>query len=212
MFQGIGQAKFEEGAGVAFGHAHGGWSDASFDQGVELEGGGGGFVAQGLIEWDVLAPTSLAVKDGTGRDGNGEHFLQTKGLGAELKRVRTVGFGATAFVFDGENGSVGVKLDDVGDTGEAEGERAEMKAARGAHAGAGFVFGFVGFFVKHATLGGEEVFRPDLLNVDEGALAWTEAQVLQSRDGEEVVLEVGHGSEQGAGNRGQGQVTGNRGQ
>ncbi|MCC5023195.1 MAG: biopolymer transporter ExbD [Candidatus Synoicihabitans palmerolidicus] len=43
------------------------------------------------------------------------HFLQAESLGAELDAVAVVGFGLTAFVFDGEDGAVAVKLHDIGD-------------------------------------------------------------------------------------------------
>jgi hypothetical protein len=41
-----------------------------------------------------------------------------------------------------------------------------------------------------AALGGEQIFRPDLLNVDQGALPLTEQQMLKRGKGVEIVFGI----------------------
>jgi len=53
-----------------------------------------------------------------------------------------------------------------------------------ADAGAGFVRAVMGAIVHGAAFGGEAIFRPDLVNVDQGALPGAEEQMLEARDRE----------------------------
>jgi len=103
-----------------------------------------------------------------------------------------VGFGFAAFVFDGDDflvvGGGAVEFDDVALAGEAVEEGADGHTAGDADVVAGFVGAVVGAFVHEVALDREFVFRPDLLQVDEGALTGAKQHVLQSRDGEELVF------------------------
>jgi hypothetical protein len=44
--------------------------------------------------------------------------------------------------------------------------------------------------MENAALRGQPIFRPLLLDVDQGALAWAEQKVLQGRDHHQIVLGV----------------------
>ena len=156
---GPGLAEPEQGAGAAFTVLVDGGRRAPGSH----HGANGGHEAQGLgaergVEGHVLAATSFPVEERADRNGDAEHFLEAKGLGAELHGVDGRELGPAALVFDREwnPGAVGpaVKLDDVGRPVQAVRGGLQSKAAGDAEAGAGFGAGLVGALVKDATLGG----------------------------------------------------------
>lgn len=91
------------------------------DELVKLAGGVGGESAQGLVEGDWGATFSFSVKEEGLGDFYVEHFFEAEGLGAELDFVGGVGFGFSAFVFDGDDRAVFVEFDDVALAAEAVG-------------------------------------------------------------------------------------------
>ncbi len=48
------------------------------------------FFTKGFIERYIKASPGPAIKNGSLRDGDGEHFLQTHGLGTELNHVTMI--------------------------------------------------------------------------------------------------------------------------
>ena len=175
--------------------------------GGELRAHGGGegvsLGAETFVECDVVPAVGRAVKERAGGDGSVEHFFEADRLRAELHGVDGLMLGAAAFVFDGE-GSPGavrlaVKLDDIGHAVKAEGGGLERECAGDAEVAARFAAGLVGAVVEDAALGGEGVFGPLALDVDERALTRAEGEVLERREREGVVG-GGHGS--GAGRNG----------
>ena len=192
VFEGVGHAELKEGATFAFGLAHGGWGDAGVDHFVESLGGRSCSGAEVFVEGHFMAAASFTVVERTIGDGELEHFLETECLGAELHAVAVVFFWFAAFVFDGQHGAVAVELDDVCFSAQAEPMRYDVESACDADAVAGLVGAVVGFFVELVALGGEMVFRPDLLEMDECALPLAEQEVLQCGEGEQVCGRSGY--------------------
>lgn len=81
-----------------------------------------------------------------------------------------------------------MKLDDVGDTMEAEGGGLERQGAGGAEIAARFAAGLMRAIVEHAALGGESVFGPLALDVNERALARAKREMLERREREGIVV------------------------
>ena len=52
--------------------------------------------------------------------------------------------------------------------------------------------GVVGVFVEDRSVGGAEIFRPLILNMDERPLAAAELEVLQTGKLEEIILGIDH--------------------
>ena len=90
-------------------------------------------------------------------------------------------------------GIVGVnraELDRVGLAGDAQPKIVERKAAHDDQGLAAFGAGFMDVLVEDAALGGEGVFLPLLLDMDERPLPLAERHVLEAGEGEEVVFGV----------------------
>ncbi len=81
------------------------------------------------------------------------------------------------------------ELDDIGLAGEAEAEGAEAESAGDAEAGSGLGGAVVGAVVEDAALGGETVFGPGLLDMNEGPLPLAEGEVLEAGERQQVVFE-----------------------
>ena len=120
---------------------------------------------------------------GEGGDGGFDHFFEAKGLGAELHFVGGVGFWFAAFVFDRDDFLVvrsgAVELDDVALAGESVNEGADGHAAGDADVVARFVAAVMGALVHEVALDREFVLRPNLFEMDEGALARAKEEVLE---------------------------------
>lgn len=155
-----------------------------------MHAGGGllGGCAKLRGEIDRRAAARLAVVEGTGGDGNVEHFFEAEGLGAELDFVPLAGFGFAAFVLYGEGwGFAGFgEFDNVGDAGKAKAEAANGEGADDAGAMFGFVGAMVGFVVEDFAFGGEAIFGPGLFNVDEAPLPLAEGEVLEGGERQQV--------------------------
>ena len=81
-----------------------------------------------------------------------------------------------------------MELHDVALPGDPKGERAHGHAAGDAHAGLALVLSIVCFLVQHLPLGGEFVFRPHLLQMDQAALARAIQPMLESGKRQELVF------------------------
>lgn len=136
------------------------------------------------VDGDGSAALGFAVEEEGFGNGDGEHFFEAEGLGAELDFVGAVAFRFAALVFDGDDAPVAVEFDDVGLAVESETVAGEVEAAGGSQAGAGFGGAVVGALVEDAAGGGEVVLGPEPLDVDEGALALAVEEVLEGGNGE----------------------------
>ena len=193
-------AEFEEGARAAVGGVDGCGGESGGELGTHGGSEGVRLGAEGVVEGDIVAAVSRAVEERTGGDGGVQHFFEADRLRAELHGVDGFVLGAAAFVLDGEGApravGLAVKLDDIGDAMEAESGGLEGEGAGGAEIAARFGAGFVRTVVEHAALGGEGIFGPLALDVDERALAGAEREVLQRRERKGIVG-GGHEAEQG---------------
>ena len=81
-----------------------------------------------------------------------------------------MGFGASALVFDREQGAVFVNFNHIADAAQAMRIGPHRESAHDADAGARFSESGVGFFVKRVALCGGEILCPDALDMDERAL------------------------------------------
>lgn len=97
---------------------------------------------------------------------------------AELDFVGAVGFWFSAFVFDGNNGAIQMKLYDIALSRETEIFGADGEGTGGADAMARLGGGIVDSLVKNPAFGGVSVLQPFAIHVDECELAFTEKEVL----------------------------------
>jgi hypothetical protein len=81
-----------------------------------------------------------------------------------------------------------VNFHDVALAGDPERERAHRHAPRDPHASFALVLTLVRFLVKHLPLGGEFVFRPGLLQMDQRALARAIQPMLERGKWQELVF------------------------
>lgn len=137
MGHGFGPTELEQRARTAFGREYGRRRDAGTHHRVNGRGERGGLRAKGMIKRH-LVPTMLGtVEEGSGGDGNAEHFFEADRLGAELNGVDRFVLGPAAFVFDREwaPDSVGVatKFNDVGDAVESKGKGLQGKGTSDAN-------------------------------------------------------------------------------
>lgn len=111
-------------------------------------------------------------------------------MGAELDLIGQAIFDAAAFVLHGHGRAgpaAGWEFDGIGDAVEAQAAVMEHDGAFDAGAAGVVVAGEVCAFVEEAAGGGGGVFFPGAFDVDEGGLAFTEEEMLEGRDGDEVV-------------------------
>ena len=81
-----------------------------------------------------------------------------------------------------------MEFDHITLTRDPEGIGAHRQAARDSHTGTGLIRPLVGFFVQGLPLGGEFVLPPNLLKMDQRALARAIEPVLKSREREKLVF------------------------
>ena len=113
------------------------------------------------------------------------HVFQTEGLGAELYFVMDMAAPAAVLVFDGvRNGAV--VLDDIGLANQAETVGPDGEGTLDLDALADVGVGDIDLFVGMLSAKGVEVFVPNLVEVDEGALARAVRPVLQCGDEDQI--------------------------
>lgn len=125
-----------------------------------------------------------------------EHFLKAKRLGTDLHLIGAVGFGFASLVFyrgdlKGRPKIAPTFLHDIADAGKAECFRGDVQVAEDGAGGAVLVGAFVGFLVEELALRREAVLRPDLLVVDQHALARAIEPMLDRGEGDGIGR--GHG-------------------
>ena len=148
------------------------------------------------IELDLRPPVAFAVIERAAGHLDPEHFLQAKRLRAELHLVGSMGFRFAPLVLHRQNPAVGVEFDDVTLAGNSQPQRAHRHPAGDPDARARLVRAVVSPGVHDFSLGGEFVFRPSLLDMDQRALPRAIQPVLERGDGNELVLVVHGGKTQ----------------
>ena len=83
-----------------------------------------------------------------------------------------------------------MKLDHIGLPGETEPEGAEAESSCGTEISTRLGTKLMYFLVHDAPFGGQAVLIPELLDVDERALPFTEEQMLERGEWDEVVFGV----------------------
>ena len=114
-------------------------------------------------------------------------------LGPSTLVFHRVGLPQAVLALEGNTGPAPVKFQNVTGTGNAQGRGEDphipgdeqVPAALGKPA-------VVGVFVKDCSVGGAEIFRPLILNMDECPLAAAELEVLQTGELKEILLGIGH--------------------
>ncbi len=99
-----------------------------------------------------------------------EAGFERDGLGAELDFIRTVCLGASALVFDREEGAVPVDFDHIAKTAQTVFIRPHRETTSDAHSGAAFTYSGVRLLVEGIALGGRSVLCPESLHVNQRAL------------------------------------------
>jgi hypothetical protein len=183
---------------AADGRAHRRRCAAGGDVRPRRGGGCGGEHAQSSIEGDRLAPPDLAIKQGTLAHFAAEHLLQADRLGAELHLVGPVRLGLSALVFDREGSRRAArKFNDVGQSGDAERQRAQRQPAHDPNARPALGPPRIDPLMQDAALGSGAVLRPQALDMDQGALPRAEQLMLQRRQRDQRILDLrarkGHG-------------------
>jgi len=140
-------------------------------------------IAQCSIEDDLRPPLPFPVEEKPLSDVRIEHFLQAKRLGAQLDTIGIVRLWFPAFVFHRDDPPVAVELDDIALSGELQTLTQDRKSPRDPHSRPRFIGSIVSPLVQDGTLHGEAVLRPNLLQVDERALALAEEEVLEGGEG-----------------------------
>jgi hypothetical protein len=186
----FGEAEVAEGAAVALRLEGGGWDAAAGEEGAQIFQGVERFLAEGVVEGDGGALAGFGVVDETLGNGEGEHFFEAEGLGAELDAVVDPTGGAAGFVFDGagfEDASAGfADFDDVGLAGEAEPIGPQGEGAEEFPAGAVFEAGQVGVFVVELAEEGVFVVFKDALYVYQSSTARAVKKLVESGEGERI--------------------------
>ena len=145
-------------------------------------------LTQRPVEIDQRPPAVFALEKATAGYRHAKHLFNAQRLCAELDFIRPMGFRLAAFVLDRIDDPIPVKLHDIALPGNPESERAHRQAARDAHARLAFIRSIVGLLMKHLSLGGEFVFRPRLLQMDQAALARTIQPMLERGERQELVI------------------------
>ena len=101
-------------------------------------------------------------------------------MGAELDLVGAVQLGFAPLVFDGDDGSVFVKLDDIRLPAHGVDDRDERKSTGDPHASLRFIRAAVGGLVKDISFRRKLIFRPHLLEVNQGSTPFAIEQVIES--------------------------------
>ena len=140
---------------------------------------------------DRVASAGLAVKQGAFRHLAAEHLLQADRLGAELNLVGAMCLGFAAFVLDREGARrTAGEFDDVGDTRDAERQRAQRQPAHDPHPRPALWPARIDPLMQDAALGGGAVLRPQAFDMDQGALPRAEQLMLQRRQWDQRILDL----------------------
>lgn len=179
-----------ERAGRAFfGFVDCGWKFSGIENTAGAGYGGFDELAEGFIKGNLGAAARYPVEEKAFGNRYGEHLFEAEGLGAELDFIGAVGFGLSAFVFDGDDESIGMELHDIALTGQPEVIRADGEGSGGADGAARLGGGIVDALVENPPFGSISVLKPFTVQVDEGELAFAKHQVLERGDGE---VQFGH--------------------
>ena len=97
-------------------------------------------------------------------------FLKTDGLSADLNFIGAVRFGSSAFVFNRNDPTVLMELNDIADPAQAVGIRPDRKASRNSKPRTRFALTGMGLLVQGVALRGGKIIGPKFFEVDEAAL------------------------------------------
>lgn len=128
----------------------------------------------------------FAVKKKAPRDVAAWRLFEAQGLGTELDFIGPVRFGFAAFVFDGNDCAIPMKLHDVGLSAQPKSPGNQRNPACDSDAWPGLERPVVGPFMHGPPLGGKLVFFPEPFNMNESALPLAVQKVLKCRDGQEI--------------------------
>lgn len=140
---------------------------------------GPGFLAERGVEFDGPASVSGDRVDSTRCDIELEHLFQAKGLGAKLQVVVAAHAAGSMFIFHRDDGAIGVEFDNIGPALQPESIGPKRQAALNANALLQGSEGFIGSLVSMAATEGKDILIENLLDVNEGTLAWTVGEMFQ---------------------------------
>lgn len=152
-----------------------------------------------------MRPAGFAIVERALRDGAAQHFLQTHGLGAQLKLVRLVRLWPAALVLHGKGQPAallaregdalwrGAKFDHVALAGQSQGRGGHRQTAENQSIAPPLPKGgVVGTLMEELALYGAQIFLPLLFQMDQRPLAAAEGKVLKAGEGEELLLTEVH--------------------
>jgi hypothetical protein len=123
-----------------------------------------------------------------------QHLFQTKGLGAKLNLIPIGGFRLATLVlhriWPPTSLLISVKLHHIRLAGQAKAQGTQGQSGFDPNTVPAQMFATIHPLMHDAALSGEHIFRPDLLDMDQGALPLTEQQMLQSRERQQIVLGI----------------------
>jgi hypothetical protein len=150
------------------------------------------FFTKDLIKGYIEAMTGPAIEDGPVRDRNGQHFFQANGLGAKLDQIAVVGLWFAPFILHREWLPCvliqAMEFYHISLPHQAEPQRTQGNAVFDPNLSPGFAVLLMNLLVHDPTFRCHEIFIPDLLYMDQGALALTKDIVLKGREHDEIVL------------------------
>src|SRR5205823_5651605 len=133
------------------------------------------------VEADVGPAAGLAVKKRSARNFDVQHLFQAKRLGAKLDLIAMVGFRASALVLDGKwthlSGIVRMEFDDIRLARKSQPKTAQMQPPANADSFPRLIMSRVRPLMQLASFGGESVFHPLLLQMDQRPLPLAKSQM-----------------------------------
>jgi len=196
MVEYVGHALMKQRTAFAFLFLHRRWRRPGINEGMEPHRHIAGQCSQGFIKNNIGSVAAFTIIQGTARHPATEHLFKTQPLGAELHFISTMTLGFSTLVFHWKNKpalSLSMEFYHVALAANPEFKGTHGQTACNANARPGFIRPIVGALVKDFPFRRELVLAPNLLNVNESALALAKKQVLKGREGKELVFGVRHG-------------------
>jgi hypothetical protein len=132
-----------------------------------------------LIKWHFQPAAGAIVVEPALGDYYAEHGLKTESLGAQLDFVGTVLLWLSPFVLDWKDPAIGVELNHITLARDSQNFTGDPESPGDSNARTGLVGAFVGNPVNFLAQCSKPILGPELLVVNEGALALAVQKMLE---------------------------------
>ena len=120
------------------------------------------------------------------------HFLNAHGLCGELQIVMGLGSAWTMLVLNRIRGATHVEFDDVAPPNQTKLVRPDGQGSFDSNSRSNFITGIVNTLVGRMAAHGMDIFIKHMLDVNQRALPWTVAVVLQRRNHNRLTVRLVH--------------------